>query len=267
MSGAAIACLSFLGFDSITTLASDTENPRRSIGKAMGVACAAAAVLFIFQTLASATIIPDFTRLSPSNAVFEIAAVAGGTTMQNLILLSTVLAAFGIGIAAITAASRMLRILLDEFSMNTRGAHSQSGGLLSEILPQTGTPPINVIICLAAAIAIAFIIPNRDFLLAFDLARFAGMICFMLVNAAALIFFWFKRHDPIYVRSIIIPAAGFLASLWIWINIEPRSFGIGVIFALVGVIIIAVSFLYDRLVLGIGPESGSESERDNVDAV
>jgi amino acid transporter len=190
--------------------------------------------------------------------MLDIAAQAGGSPMRALLSLSILFAAFGVGIVAITAASRMLRILLDEISASSRrGTHSARGGFL----PQTGTSPVNVIICLVAAILIALFIPGKDALLAFDLARFAGMMCFMLINAAALIFFWFKRHDQIYLRSIIIPAIGFLTSLWVWINIDPGSFGIGVIFALAGVIIVAVSFLYDRLILGIGP-SGRPDEED-----
>jgi hypothetical protein len=117
-----------------------------------------------------------------------------------------------------------------------------------------------VIICIGAPLLLAFFMPGKDFMLTLDLARFAGMLCIMLVNAAALIFFWFKKNDQGYVRSLIIPAAGFLASLWVWINIDPDSFGIGAIFALVGVIIIAVSYLYDRLVLGIEPGGVQEDE-------
>jgi amino acid transporter len=254
MSGAAIACLSFLGFDSVTTLSSETDDPKRSTGKAMAIACAAAAALFFFQTLASATIIPDYTKLPSDGAMTEIAGIAGGAPMQGLLTLSALIASFGVGIVAITAASRMLGILLEETSLGgDRGAHSAGGGLLSDLLPQAGAPPALIIICSVAAAVIAFFIPGKDAFIAFDLARFAGMTCFMSVNAAALIFFWFKKNDPVYIRSLIIPAAGFLASLWAWISIEPETFGIGVIFALGGVIILAALYLYERLVLGIAP--------------
>jgi putrescine importer len=254
MSGAALACLAFLGFDSVTTLSIDAANPKRDTGKAMAVACLCAAALFFFQAMASSAIIPDYTQLDPQSAVSGIALMAGGPTLHNMVSLATILSAFGVGIAATTAGSRMLRILREEFSPSGgEGAHGADGGSISSIFPQTGTSPINVVACLAAALVIALIMPEGASGLAFDLARFAGMICFMTVNASALIFFWFKRHDHVYVRSIIIPAAGFLFSLWSWINIDPSAFGIGVIFALVGVIIVAASFLYERLVLGIGP--------------
>jgi amino acid transporter len=263
MSGAAVACLSFLGFDSVTTLTDETEYPKRSTGKAMAIACACAAVLFFFQALSSAVITPDFTQLDSSGAMSAIANTAGGSPMQSLLSLSVILASFGVGIAGITAASRMLGIMLDEAGpRGRRGNHSAGGGLLYDLFPQTGVSPLNVIVCFAIAIFIALIIPGKDFMLAFDLARFAGILCFMLVNAAALIFFWFKKNDQAYVRSLIIPTAGFLASLWIWINIDPDSFGIGIIFALVGVIIIAALFLYERLVFGSDP-AGRYDDRIN----
>ncbi|MDR2162892.1 MAG: APC family permease [Clostridiales Family XIII bacterium] len=256
MSGAAIACLSFLGFDSATTLTGETDSPKRDTGKAMAVACVCAAALFCFQALSSAIIMPDYEGLAsaPFIAMSEIAGVAGGVPMQTLLSLSVIMASLGVGIAAITAASRMLGIMVNETPMGgSRGAHSSDRGLLSDLLPETGTAPLNVIIAFAVAVAIAFLIPGKDFVLAFDLARFAGMMCFMIVNAAALIYFWFKRHDSVYSRSLIIPAAGFLASLWAWISIDPHSFSIGSVCALVGVIIIAALFLYERLTLGPAP--------------
>jgi amino acid transporter len=263
MSGAAIACLSFLGFDSVTTLTDETEHAKRSTGKAMAIACACAAALFFFQALSSAVIMPDYTQLEASGAMAAIAEKTGGAPMQALLSLSVILAAFGVGIVGVTAASRMLGIMLDEGRTRSgRGSHSAAGGLLYDLFPQTGVSPLNVIICFAVAVFIAFVIPGRDSMLAFDLARFAGILCFMLVNAASLIFFWFKKNDQAYVRSLIIPTAGFLASLWIWINIDPDSFGIGIIFALVGVIIITVLYLYERLVFGVEPSGGFDDRID-----
>jgi amino acid transporter len=263
MSGAAIACLSFLGFDSATTLTDETEHAKHNTGKAMAIACACAAVLFFFQALSSAVIIPDYTQLEPTGAMSAIASKTGGPPMQTLLSLSVLIAAFGVGIAGITAASRMLGIMLDDLRAGReRGDHSEDGGLLYDLFPQSGVSPLNIIICFAASILIALVIPGRDSMLAFDLARFAGILCFMLVNAASLIFFWFKRNDQAYVRSLIIPAAGFLASLWVWINIDPDSFGIGVIFALIGVIILAASYLYERLILGYEPANERVDGRD-----
>jgi amino acid transporter len=269
MSGAAIACLSFLGFDSVTTLTDETDSPKRDTGKAMAIACACAAAMFLFQSIASAVIIPDYTLIPQSGAMSEIAGIAGGATMQTLLSLSVFIASFGIGVAAITAASRMLGIMLEASSIGVR-KNGGGGGLLGDLLPQTGVPPMNVLICIAAPIVIALLMPGGDSALAFDLARFAGILCFMLVNAAALIFFWFKGNDLAYVRSLIIPAAGFLASLWVWINIDPGSFGIGIIFVLAGVIILAALYLYERLIFGPsaatelpdGEREGRSGERD-----
>jgi amino acid transporter len=259
MSGVAIACLAFLGLGSATTVTTEAENPRRDTGKAMAIACAVAGGLFFFQALASARIAPAAPGLFSDGDLFGIAETAGGAPMRSLFAVSVLLSAIGVGIAGLTAASRMIRTLLDGTSGGRRGAHSsQTGGFLSDILPQTGTPPAYVILCLAASIVVAFLIPNKDTALAFDLTRFAGMLCFLLVNAAALIFFWFRKHDPIILRSIVIPAAGLITSLWAWINIDPHAFGIGVIFALAGVIVIAAQYLYERLALGIGPPGGAE---------
>jgi amino acid transporter len=254
MTGAAIACMAFLGLGSATTLAQEAENPRRDMGRAMAIACIVAGALFFFQTLASARIAPVSVDIFPAGDIFGIAGTAGGAPLRSLFAVSAVLSAIGVGIAGLTAASRMMRILLD----GTSGSKHSAGGFLSDILPQTGTPPAYVIVCLAAAIVVAFLIPGKDAALAFSFTRFAGMLCFMLINAAALIFFWFRKHDPIILRSIVIPAAGFITSLWAWINTDTYAFGIGIIFALAGVIIVAARFLYERLAYGAEPAGDAE---------
>ena len=45
-----IACLSFLGFDGISTLAEETRNPEKTVGKAIIAAIIVAGFIFVFQT-------------------------------------------------------------------------------------------------------------------------------------------------------------------------------------------------------------------------
>jgi amino acid transporter len=259
MSGAGMAFLSFLGFGSVTTLHGETEHPRYSMSKAITFSFIIAALFMFFQTLAAARMMPDYGQLDARTAAFDIASAAGGDPMRNLLSLSVLLAAFAIGIAAITAASRMLVRLIGEMPVRRKGAHSSAGGFLSDILPQTGTPPMHVLVCLAVAVAIALAVPAGKSMLMFDLARYAGMICFMLINAASLIHFRFRKHDPVIIRSVVIPATGLIASLWAWISIDPDSFGIGSIIALAGVIVIASLYLYERLALGGGAAGATDA--------
>jgi amino acid transporter len=251
LSGASVACLSFLGVGVVTTVAPESERPKRAIGKAMAAACGIAAAMFFFQALASGAIAPDLSQFSDSDIMLEIARKAGGPPMAVLLMLAMLISCVAVGIAALTAASRMLKTLSVHLPFGKSVPESEyDEEYESEYMPGARTSPIYVFICFIAAVVVAFLVPKDDAALAMDLARFAGMLCFMLVNASALIFFWFRKNDPSYVRSLVIPTAGLLSSLWVWINIDAYAFGIGVIFALAGVIMIAAVYLYKRLMGG-----------------
>jgi amino acid transporter len=262
LSGASVACLSFLGVGVVTTIAPEAERPKRTIGTAMAAACGIAAIMFFFQTFASGAIAPDITQFPASDIMLEIGRKAGGPPMTVLLMLSTLISSVAVGIAALMAASRMLRTVAIHLPFHAGPSNDdyEEGYDISEYMPGARTSPVYVFICFITAVVVAFLIPKDDISFAMDLARFAGMICFMLVNASALIFFWFRKNDPSYIRSLIIPAMGFLSSLWVWINIDVYAFSVGVIFALAGVIIIAAAYLYERLAGGFPDRLGPDEE-------
>ena len=51
VAGGALACFSFLGFDSITTMAEEAVRPKKDIGRAAVIACIGGGVIFILQAM------------------------------------------------------------------------------------------------------------------------------------------------------------------------------------------------------------------------
>ena len=70
MTATSIAAFSFLGFDGISTLAEDTHNPRKDIGRATVLVCLICGVLLILQAYLGQLAWPDFTS-HPKTEVAE----------------------------------------------------------------------------------------------------------------------------------------------------------------------------------------------------
>src|SRR5215217_395379 len=93
-SAVSIAVLSFLGFDGISTLAEENRDGARRIGRAMVIALAIAAVLFVVQTCIAALLVPDPQGLIDNGdpegtAFYDAAEVAGGHWLNVLTAVAT----------------------------------------------------------------------------------------------------------------------------------------------------------------------------------
>ena len=59
LAGAAILCLSFLGFDAVSTLAEEANEPTRSVPRAIMIATITAGVIFVILSYVSQLVFPS----------------------------------------------------------------------------------------------------------------------------------------------------------------------------------------------------------------
>ena len=127
-----LACLSFLGFDGMSTLAEETYKPEKNIGKGILIALCIMIVVFVAQTYVAALILPDWANTDPDMGFFDACYAAGGLLLQNFMLVINIVA---IGIANIMnaqiASSRLL------FSMGRDGVLPRA---LGKVHPKYQTP-------------------------------------------------------------------------------------------------------------------------------
>ena len=127
-----LACLSFLGFDGMSTLAEETYKPEKNIGKGILIALCIMIVVFVAQTYVAALILPDWANTDPDMGFFDACYAAGGLLLQNFMLVINIVA---IGIANIMnaqiASSRLL------FSMGRDGVLPR---VLGKVHPKYQTP-------------------------------------------------------------------------------------------------------------------------------
>ncbi|MCL6633752.1 MAG: APC family permease [Alicyclobacillus herbarius] len=232
MVGAAtsIAVLSFLGFDGISTLAEETRGGRRTVGRATVTALIVIAVLFMVLTYLAACAYPDFMHFpDPDVAFYFVAERVGGTWLKVLCLAATVIA-WGIAnaLAAQAAISRLL------FSM---GRDKALPGFLAKVHPRFQTPYTSTL--LVAVVSVIVSVASSIGTLS-SLVNFGALTTFLLLNLTVVIYHFIKRRSGRWFAHLVMPLLGFAVLLYVWLNFDRLTLRLGVAWAIVGVIVLAI---------------------------
>src|SRR5690606_10509881 len=173
LAGTSIAVLSFLGFDIMTTLAEETVEARRTVGRAVRLVIPLVAIMFVLQTYLGALVHPGFEFADPDVAFFEIARETGGSWLQFLAVLGTVLA-WGVGdtMAAQAGISRVL------FSMGRQG---HLPALFSRVHAKYQTPYVATIFVALVTGPLIYVLTLRDIT---SLINFGALTAFLGMHLA-----------------------------------------------------------------------------------
>jgi amino acid transporter len=223
--GTSVAVLTYIGFDGISTLSEEVDNPRRNIFLATVLVCVitgflAAAEVYGAQLLSSQYI---FGANEVENAFSHVAAIAGGPLLSKAISLTLLIATIGSGMGSQLGAARLL------YGMGRSGAIPK--GFFGAIHPKTRIPANNVAFVGAIALIGAFLISYDN---GAELLNFGALIAFMGVNLAALTHYYIRGADRT-LGQLIPPILGFLICLFIWIHLSMPALVWGAIWMAVGI--------------------------------
>ncbi|MDN4525059.1 APC family permease [Fictibacillus sp. NE201] len=238
MGAVSIAVLSFLGFDGISTLAEETKDGSKSIGKACIYALLTVGALFIIQTWVAALIWPDFKSFSnPDVAFYQIAEVAGGTWLKYLTILAT---ALSWGIAnSLVAQAAISRIL---FSM---ARDRKLPSFLAKIHPKYQTPYLGTIAIAAISIVVTAFFASKIGMLS-SVVNFGALSSFLFLHLSVINYFIRKKKSTDYVRHLILPIVGFVVIGYVWINLDLLSKKLGFIWLGIGIVYLIALKLMKR---------------------
>jgi putrescine importer len=215
LTGTAIACFSYLGFDAISTLAEETHNPGRSVSIGMVVAVAIVTVLFIAQAYFAQLVHPDFTNLPGGpDAYTQIFREAGGDVLAKVLALAVVIAAIANATDATGGASRLM------YGMGRDGVLPKP--VFGYLWPRSATPVINVLIIAALSILVA----TKDISIVIAMINFGALFAFFLVNLAAISHYVIRlrRRTPAdLVRYLGAPLVGAVVIIWLWFNLQSMA--------------------------------------------
>ncbi len=229
--GAATLCLSFLGFDSISTLAEEAKDPTRSVPRAIMITTIAAGVIFISLSYLAQLVYPSNAFADVDSAALDVMTAAGGQFLGVFFTAAYVGGAAG---SALTSQASVSRII---YAMGRDGVlPRRTFGTLSQ---RFGTPVVATL-CVSVVSLLAIVI---DLGLLAQMISFGALIAFSVVNLAVLKHFFVDRAERSgadVVRNLVLPLIGFGLTVWLWTSLAPSTFLVGLAWLALGVVLLAL---------------------------
>ncbi len=214
--GTSIAVLTYMGFDSISTLSEDVENPRRNVLLATVLLCVITGVLGTLEVYYGQLIWPDFrTFPDPDTAFVSASGRAGGPILFHLMKFTLLVATMGSSLGAQLGAGRLL------YAMGRDNVIPR--GFFGYLDPVRNTPRNNILLCGGLIVAGAL---SMSYQTGAELLNFGAFVAFMGVNVAAL-FRYYVRGESRGLRSVFVnllpPLLGFVVCLYIWWSLRDGA--------------------------------------------
>lgn len=227
--GTSIAVLTYIGFDGISTLSEEAENPRRNILLATVLTCLITGVLATAQVYLAQLIWPDFRTYPKLETAFvHVAGRAGGPALFHGLNLTLLLATVGSGMGAQLAAARLLYGMGRDGALPTR--------IFGALDPRRNIPRNNVLVTGAVTLIGAL---TLTYDMGAELLNFGAFIAFMGVNASAFTHYALRRRGR-GLSHYIVPLAGFAICFYAWSSLRTPAKLAGFAWLAAGVIYAAV---------------------------
>jgi amino acid transporter len=222
-----IAVLSFLGFDAISTLAEETKDAQKMIGRATITALFLMGSIFILQTYVAAIVAPDISKLNPDTAFFEIAGLAAGEWFKTVLTIVNILA---VGIAnTLAAQAGMSRVL---YSMSRDKAMP---AIFSKIHPKYKTPYMATLFVAVFSVVVLLITSLKiDVLTKF--VNFGALTSFMVLNFTVFWYFWVKQNEHNFIRNLLLPFMGVGIIGFVWMGFDTITLIVGFSWLAIGIV-------------------------------
>ncbi len=230
--GTSLAALTYLGFDGVTLLAEEVDNPRRNVLLASVLVCLFTGVFSGLQIYLAQLVWPDY-RTFPNveTAFMDAASVVGGAALFKAFAAMLILTSLGCGLTGQVCAARLL------FCM---GREKVLPGVFAQVDEKRSSPTYNLLLIGILAYAGTLLMTYER---AAELINFGAFLAFMGVNLATMREHYFLRprgQGRRFWSDVALPGAGFLFSFVIWLNLQRPAKIVGGIWLALGLIYGAV---------------------------
>lgn len=221
--GTAIAVLTYIGFDGISTLSEEAENPRHDILRATVLTCVLIGLLSAAEVYVAQLLWPASEPFPNPDTAYVYAVARAWTPLFGIAGVTLVIANFGSGLGAQIAAARLL------YGMGRSNALPKS--FFGAVDPRQRVPRNNVFFVGAVALLGSLVLSYGR---GVELLNFGALIAFMGVNAAAFVRF-FARAQRKKARNLVPPLLGFLICLALWLSLRGPAKILGSIWMIFGI--------------------------------
>ncbi len=260
LGGTSIAVLTYIGFDGISTLSEEAENPRRNILLATVLTCLVIGILSAFEVYAAQLIWPASQPFPDVDTAFVHVAGRAWKPMFGIIGFTLLVANFGSGLGSQIGAARLL------YGMGRSNALPKS--FFGMVDAKHRVPRNNVLFVGAIAVIGAFVM---SYGLGAEMLNFGALIAFMGVNLAAFTRYYLRERGRVVdkyltptVTIVVItcfllsahlglaawivggagllalalispPMAGFAICFFLWWSLSTKAWIVGSIWMAVGI--------------------------------
>jgi putrescine importer len=231
--GTALAATTYIGFDGVSILAEEVENPKRNVLLASVLVCVFTGLFAAFQVFLAVRVWPDYrTLVNPETAFMDVARVVGGYNLFlgfGVVLLVSSLAC---GLAGLLGAVRLL------YGMGRDNVLPRA--IFGHLNAKRGSPTYNV----AIAGGLAYLgTLTMQWERSVEILNFGALMAFMAVNLAAVKHFGFSAEldgKRKILLDVIVPSLGFLFCLVILLGLQGSTLLAGAIWCGVGALYVVL---------------------------
>ena len=225
--GTALAATTYIGFDGVSILAEEVENPKHNVLIASVLVCVFTGLFAAFQVFLAVRVWPDYRTLSnPETAFMDVAQVVGGYRLFLAFGVVLLVSSLACGLAGLVGAVRLL------YGMGRDNILPRS--VFGHLNAKRGSPTFNV----AIAGVLSYIgTLTLQWERAVEILNFGALIAFMGVNLAVVRHFGFRSKGEgkrNLLLDIIVPTLGFLFCLVIFLGLQESTLVVGIVWVGVG---------------------------------
>jgi putrescine importer len=219
-----IAVLTYIGFDGISTLSEEAENPRRNILLATVMTCVVIGLLSAVEVYVAQLIWPAVEKFPDLDTAYVYVAARAWKPLFPIVGFTLLLANFGSGMGAQIGAARLL------YGMGRSNALPKSFfGVVDE---RHRVPRNNVVFVGAVALLGAFLLSYER---GAEMLNFGALIAFMGVNFAAFLRYYVRAQEK-KLTYLVPPVLGFFICLALWLNLSRPAKLYGSIWMAAGIL-------------------------------
>jgi len=228
-----LAALTYIGFDGVTTLAEEVENPKRTVPAATVLVCFICGILSTPEVYLGTLVWPDYhTFPNLETAFIDVCMRVGGMALFQAMAVILIIACLGTGLAGVAGAARLLYGMGRDNVLPRR--------FFARLDSKYNVPAFNVmvigVLALVGALAISY---ER----AAELLNFGAFLAFMGVNLTCIQQFCLRpqvgRRRKL-LTDLLVPGLGFVFCFGIWWSLPRPAKWAGGIWFVAGFVYAAI---------------------------
>ena len=220
--GAALLCLSFLGFDAVSTLSEEAKDAKRTVPKAIMIATVLSGLIYFALAYLSQLDFPSNAFEDVDSGSLDVMLAAGGQFLNVFFTAAYVAGCIG---SALTSQASVSRIL---FAMGRDGILPRK--VFGHVSARFSTPVFAILVVSAISLLALWI----DLTVLIALVSFGALVAFSAVNLSVIKHYFFDRNERNIFNNLVLPLIGFGLTVWLWTSLPGLALKVGLIWLAIG---------------------------------